>query len=370
MNMLTHAIGYAKLGLLVFTLLPRSKNPYGGSHGVNDATKHCGRIRHWWTQTPDANVAIRTGACSGIFAIDVDPRHGGDKTLAALEAKHGALPETVTARTGGGGRHLLFKHPGWRVKNNNSGKVGHGIDVKGDGGYIVAPPSIHETGVEYQWERAPADVPVAEAPPWLLNLVARRCGTEDTEAISVFSVLSVPTIEDAIRMTLPDDTGQRHRRLFLFARALKAIPDYANAGLKALKPVVRRWWKAALPKIKTKAFDETWADFVGAWPRVHCPLGTGPMDAAVQRARKAVLPKCAKQYETDELRLLVKLCRELQRDARDRPLFLSARTAGEAIGVPKTTAHRYLLVLKADEIIQLVEPGTTTKATRYRYVGK
>jgi len=109
-------------------------------------------------------VAIVTGRLSGLVVLDVDPRHGGDASLAAFEARHGPLPATVESRTGGGGRHFYFRHPGGRCPN----RVGlePGLDLRGDGGCIVAPPSIHPSGREYAWrarhgpgEQALADLP-------------------------------------------------------------------------------------------------------------------------------------------------------------------------------------------------------------------
>jgi putative DNA primase/helicase len=136
-------------------------------HGVNDATKDEASIRATWTSRPDANVGVATGAVSSIFVLDVDPQHGGEESFAKLVAEHGALPATRTVKTGGGGRHYYFKHPGGKVRNSVK-KLGAGLDVRGDGGYVVAPPSNHKSDGTYEWldERDPAD-----APAWLLALV-------------------------------------------------------------------------------------------------------------------------------------------------------------------------------------------------------
>jgi putative DNA primase/helicase len=132
------------------------------------ATRNSIKIEHWRSENPD--LAIVTGAVSDIFVVDEDPRHGGDKTLAALEKENGPLPETHTVRTGGGGRHLAFKHPGFHVHNSNDGKaLGPGLDLKGDGGYVIAPGSIHpDTGNKYEVliDREPV-----EAPEWLLKKI-------------------------------------------------------------------------------------------------------------------------------------------------------------------------------------------------------
>ena len=144
---------------------PRTKN------GLKNATTDENRIMSWFRKWPSANVGSVTGATSGIVVIDIDPRHGGTESLAALEQEHGHLPETVESQTGGGGRHLIFAHPGDAIRNRSN--VRPGIDVRGDGGYIVAPPSVHETGSRYRWkeEHAPNDIQAVELPKWLLELI-------------------------------------------------------------------------------------------------------------------------------------------------------------------------------------------------------
>jgi hypothetical protein len=122
-------------------------------HGVRAASSDRRQIERWWKKHPGANVAIATGEASGIVAIDVDPRNNGDESFDILSDRLGRLPETVQAATGGGGRHLLFQHPGRRVKNRQG--ITAGVDVKGEGGYIVVAPSVHESGNRYRWLRDP-----------------------------------------------------------------------------------------------------------------------------------------------------------------------------------------------------------------------
>ncbi|MGE0821764.1 MAG: bifunctional DNA primase/polymerase [Candidatus Binatia bacterium] len=139
-------------------------------HGVKDATTDETQIIEWGDNYPNANVAIATGAESGFIVIDVDPRHGGDVSLAALEDEFGMLPVTVEAATGGGGGHFLFAHPGGVVRNNRD-RLGAGIDIKADGGYIIASPSNHVSGGQYEWEpnHGPDDIPLAPMPLWLIE---------------------------------------------------------------------------------------------------------------------------------------------------------------------------------------------------------
>jgi hypothetical protein len=168
------ASAYAKRWA-VFPLAPRSKLPligkrFGGK-GVLDATRNLEQVRKWWEINANANIGIATGEPSGFFVVDVDLRKGGDETLAELEQRHGPLPETVISHTGGGGQHLLFRHV-VGIRNSAERRLGPGIDIRGDGGYVCAPPSVHENGRLYVWniDHHPDDMPIAEAPTWLIEL--------------------------------------------------------------------------------------------------------------------------------------------------------------------------------------------------------
>jgi hypothetical protein len=133
-------------------------------------------IEDWFQRWPDANIALVTGRFSGLVVLDVDSSHGGSASLSQLEIENGPLPRTVEAVTGGGGRHLYFSHPGMAVAN----RVGlrPGIDVRGDGGCVVAPPSVHSTGNRYAWVRArsPGEIRLADLPRWLLHPEGERPG--------------------------------------------------------------------------------------------------------------------------------------------------------------------------------------------------
>jgi hypothetical protein len=174
---LDHALYYAARGWRVVPIPPGHKHPKGIKDWQNKATTDIGRISRYWTTNPDHGVGIATGPESGFFALDIDPDHGGDDSLAALEAKYGSLPDTIESLTGGGGRHLPFAWvPGLNIQNNQSGKLGAGIDVRGINGQIVVAPTVHPgTGRQYCWEveHDPFDgVAVADAPQWLLDLLA------------------------------------------------------------------------------------------------------------------------------------------------------------------------------------------------------
>lgn len=141
------------------------------ANGFKDATLDHEQIRAWWTRHPNANIGVPTGAASGMVVWDEDPRHGGDASVAGLEVKHARLPGTVTQRTGGGGRHRCFAHPGGTVKNRTG--VLPGIDIRGDGGYIVVAPSLHASGERYLFEpgNGPGEVSLADMPVWLREMI-------------------------------------------------------------------------------------------------------------------------------------------------------------------------------------------------------
>jgi hypothetical protein len=123
---------------------PRVRN------GLNVATTDESQVRRWWQHWPRANVGIRTGAASGLVVVDVDPAHGGTDCLESLVVAHGRFfDNTRTVRTGGGGWHFYFRHPGHLVRNDTGRRLGPGIDVRGDGGYVLAPPSLHSSGNRY-----------------------------------------------------------------------------------------------------------------------------------------------------------------------------------------------------------------------------
>ena len=137
--LLLAALAYAKRGWPVLPCRPRDKRPVT-KHGFKDATTDRGAIVQAWATNSEANVGIATGVVSGLVVLDIDPRNGGDKNLAELERVHGPLPETVSVATGGGGRHLYFATSAASVP---SGDLADGVEVKGDGRYVIAPPSTH-----------------------------------------------------------------------------------------------------------------------------------------------------------------------------------------------------------------------------------
>jgi hypothetical protein len=145
------------------------------ARGLHAATTDQDIARSWWQRQPDANVAIRTGRESGLVVVDVDPDHGGMHSLRALVDTHGKLPDGPRVRTGSGGCHVYFRHPGYPVQNSAGTRLGVGVDVRGDGGYVIAPPSRHRSLHSYHWRDF--DLPVPELPEWALDRLTRTAPT-------------------------------------------------------------------------------------------------------------------------------------------------------------------------------------------------
>jgi nicotinamidase-related amidase len=180
-NLARAALEYAEHGWLVIPL--HSPTQHGCScgraecespakhprtaHGLKDASRDPAMIREWWSLWPDANIGIVTGPESGILVLDVDGKQG-EESLIELERRYSPLPDTYTVRTGGGGLHLYFLWPKGADVRNSQSKFALGLDIRGQGGYVVAPPSLHSSGASYEINES-AILP-APCPEWLLSL--------------------------------------------------------------------------------------------------------------------------------------------------------------------------------------------------------
>jgi hypothetical protein len=192
----------ATQGFCVFPCQPRGKSPACDA-GLHAATKDLTRIDRWWTTIPDLNVAIATGAVSNnVFVLDVDGE-GGEASLRSLEQQHGILPPTVECITGKG-RHCYFRST--REVRNSASQIGPGLDIRGDGGYVIAPPSIHPTGRPYAWSVDGIDA-VAIAPDWLQSLIEAN-GKNGKPLEHWHRTLTAPIHEGERNNTLASITGK------------------------------------------------------------------------------------------------------------------------------------------------------------------
>ena len=168
----------------VLPVAPNAKRPMLNDW-VNAASSRKEEIEAWFNAEPNAGIGIRCGQLANgdpFFVVDLDehdPNKSGRATLAELEAAHGELPPTVRAVTPSGGAHLYLRVPAGRPtpRNDAGRRLGPGVDIRGEGGQVVAPPTRLKTG-DYSWQRSPADNQIAEAPAWLMDLLADPPATE------------------------------------------------------------------------------------------------------------------------------------------------------------------------------------------------
>lgn len=166
------ALGYAARNWCVFPL--QGKIPFKGTNGLKDGTTDPLLIQAMWSMYPNANIGLQTGRASGIIILDIDPRHNGNNNLDELQRRYGKLPSTLLSRTPRGGIHRYYRHP----KDGEYGNAVQldglpGLDVRGDNGYVVIPPSTLFGGkAQYKWVKS--DFPIAKAPQFLLELLKKK----------------------------------------------------------------------------------------------------------------------------------------------------------------------------------------------------
>jgi hypothetical protein len=236
-DLLRAALDYAARGWPVFPCKPGGKRPLT-ERGHLDATTDPSKITAWWNRWPDANIGVPTGERSGILALDVDQPAGLDE----LEREHGRLPATRTHSTGSGGMHLLFEYPDGEEVRNSAGKLAPGLDIRGEGGYIIAPPSATTRSYKLL-----DDLPLADPPAGLLEAIRRkpepRSGAPGGRA----------ALSDAGDGPIPD--GRRDDTLFHIGCKLRGEGHDEPAILDALDRVNRARCTPPLPddQVRIKA---------------------------------------------------------------------------------------------------------------------
>ena len=333
-------------------------------------------LERWFARADVTGMAVVLGDVSGgLCCRDFDIMDSYDEWAQAHPDLARTLPTVETAR----GRHVYFRGRAGSVTKYADGELRCG------GSYCILPPSRHPSGVEYQWvvPPPPGDLPFVD--PVAAHLVAsvtqqaeqteQTQQTEQTKAIGEPVKREPNCVHSAIVTTIPGRPGERNSRIWQLARALKAVDWLRDKPAGFLRPVIIQWHNLARHRIGTKPFDESWADFTWAWPRVRHAMGEGPMDMILERALASEPPAEALIYESEETRLLAKVCRELQVNAGGDPFFLSTRKASECLeGGSPMKALRLLRMFCEDGLLEVVQRGTpgpeSRKATRYRYLGR
>lgn len=216
------------------------------SGGLHDASTDEGRIRAWWKRWPNSNVAVATGRVSGVYALDVDNKRSvdlgngilmpeGEHSLRQKELEIGKLPDTLSSVTGSGGMHLIFAYPTGESLTSLGNRAGMlpSVDTRGDGGYIVVPPSLHPSGNRYRW--IDEDEPISPLPSNWIKLLEESSQKPSTHPLD----LEIPE-----GFTVNEGEG-RHDWLFRMGSKLRGqhgLPAVALYGalqsynLSALRP--------------------------------------------------------------------------------------------------------------------------------------
>lgn len=400
---------YLDLGFSIFPLKHRSKEPAVRSWKKlqSERLRREEVTKHWPSNTTHG-IAIILGPISCHLAVrDFDEMPSYEKWAQEHPVLAQTLPTVLTSR----GMQVYYR-------NTNEGLSGlprqDGDDGEPNGesriskGYVVAPPSVHPDGHVYSWQIPISDEipeldPVMEGlhretPHRLLLYTEGAEDSEDTtysenlrgsESIRIISnsrngqnPVALPTrtteqleiaITQAIERSQPTGYGQRHKKIFDFARRLRSIPEFTDSDPMDLIHLVRRWHEQALENIRTKDFEMTFADFVDGWPRIRHPTGDGIVKAAFEKGESGfACPERLREFESDKpLRRLASACFHLQCATGDSPFFLSCRDAGEHLAISHTQANSYMRLLMRMGILQLARKGQSPgrKASEYRYLG-
>lgn len=212
------ARAYAGHGWAVFPVVPGGKVPVGG-HGCLDATTDVDKVDRWW-HSRDYNIGVATGTASGLVVVDLDGQEGV-ASFEALQHANGHPGDTAWVRTGSGGWHVYYAHPGGL--SNSAGKLAVGIDVRADGGYVVAPPSVHPCGGVYRWV-----VRVDPSPPpgWLPTLLDPPPPPQRPRDVHVsgdVSAYAAAALEDEANAVTGTPPGDRNHRLNVAAFKLGTL---------------------------------------------------------------------------------------------------------------------------------------------------
>lgn len=270
-NLAEAAIAYATAGIPVFPLCPGDKIPRV-AHGFHDATTDLARVRQWWDQRPEANIGVPTGEASGLIVLDIDPRHDGYASLRHLQRvlDHHAtdlahpstdLLHTCRSRSGGGGLHLFFAGFPALLLHSTTRLAGEdGLDLRGEGGYIVVAPSRLLGGGIYRWL---PPRPLQPFPQALAHLLATRT---QVLAMPRFTPFSPPSSRQR-------GCGSRRSDPAYWLEFVLARCSIGNRHDQALFLACRLTQEAGLSPAQAEPWMRTYASRVpqGSDPRTRYP---------------------------------------------------------------------------------------------------
>ena len=382
MTLLGHVLQYHQRGFNVLPIAAGTKKPT------------C-EYKHWLStrQTEqdirklfvgDVGVGVILGAVSGnLYVRDFDKLSAYDQWSTTHPQLANTQPTVATMRPG---MHVYCTSAN-RLKTQEFDDG----ELRGNGSYVVAPPSRHPDGGCYSWR-----IPLGDGIPTVDPVKAGMIGkpkpkkksasgcTECTEAVSLSALFSLSSlsslynekleVEQIAGMALPTSPHDNNRLLFHLARICHTISHQRCKELSQseLQAVFNQWHRLVAKHLRTdQTRDEYLFEFLEGLKHVKYDIGNEPIVQAWERANKTPVPAVAMQFENPQIRLLVGLCRELQRAAGDEPFYLAGRTVAWLLKHKEhTTAANWLRGLVATDILKIIIQGgpATNKATRFRYL--
>lgn len=319
-------------------------------HGAGSIAKHP-RVKDWPAQAsgdldvitgwlrrwPGCNLGIATGSASGVVVVDVDPKNGGHETLRRLMEENGRFPVTPAQRTPSGGWHFVFRAPGFPVSN---APLAPGVDIRGDGGQIVAAPSRTPAGA-YSWLRSPGDTPLADLPAWVLERL-QRAPTRSTAAAPAsdtgrgYFPPAPPAVLDAARCALerhgPAIDGQAGGLHTVQAGAI-LTHDFALTDAEAT-PLIEEWNETCVPPWEPDELRDQ--ALVKGRKYGKLPYGSRRTMDALETARKLIADWQTNPGPDGQVSMfdMLNRCRDLRfTDPAKRALVLRELKAATGIGV-------------------------------------
>lgn len=337
MELLDHALEYARLGFRVMPLRERAKVP-ATAHGCKDATTDEDQIRRWWSLWPRANIGIATGEGLVVVDIDNDSTKGkfGSESLHEWEGRWGALPETVTCLTGSGGMHLYYRVNG---PFSNCAGILPDIDIRADGGYVVAPPSVHPNGRTYEWEAdhdpSTAILKPVKAGSSLARLLSTRRKKTPQEAPNEPTAANIPEGRrtDALVSLVGTlvDAGLSREAIIEAVKAenlQKCVPPLSDDELENnVFPALTRGWVSKHPYEQAENTPRALPEPVPLAEVYEDPPALAPVliDGVLRKGHKLLISgpsKAGKSFALMELAIAI---------AEGRPWLGSACTAGRVL---------------------------------------
>jgi hypothetical protein len=372
MSTLDIARAYRRLGLSCIPLKPSEKVPAIRWRPFADRLPTDTDLAGWFRDS-SRGIGIICGSVSGgLLVRDFDQQEVFDIWADQFPQWADRLPTVKTAR----GRHIYFRTTG----SARTKVLGDG-EMRGDGSYVVAPPSLHPSGCRYAWTVPLGEIPVVDAAEIGLtgckDETGQLYGEPDEVSGSRSLGFSVTLYKDGLkadeiaRLALPTGPHQNHRRLFHLARICRTIGRDRGQNLSSseVREVFNAWHTAAAPHLRDDQGRESYfMEFISGMKQVKHNIGSEPFAIAWQRALESEPPTELSGIGDPGIIRLGCLCCELQKIHGDEPFYLSSRKAAELLGHPvHTTAAGWLRGFVAMGLLEVVELGRMHRATRYRW---